>query len=84
MYNLMVLFSMSAKELKGASMNMRVFYFKQQIHICSDSFRPFIGSGDRLVPTAQSVAASLEWLASIRRVPVRDTAGMCGETPPHT
>src|SRR5712691_2544420 len=38
------------------------------------------GSGDRLVPAAQSVAASLDWLATIRRVPVpvleQETAGL--------
>src|SRR5712691_4332632 len=35
------------------------------------------GSGDRLVPAAQSVAASLDWLATIKRVPVseQETAG---------
>ena len=45
------------------------------------------GSGDRLVPAARTVAASLEWLASIRRVPVpgRDTSGFRHDSPPaHT
>ncbi len=44
------------------------------------------GYGDRLVPAAQSVAASLEWLATIRRVPVpvRDMTGMRDETGPDT
>ena len=44
------------------------------------------GSSDRLVPAAQSVAASLEWLATIRRVPVpaRETVGMRDRTRPGT
>jgi len=53
------------------------------VHRLSGRRYPFLvpdrsGSGDRLVPAAQSVAASIEWLATIRRVPVpvRDMAGM--------
>jgi hypothetical protein len=44
------------------------------------------GSGDRVVPAAQSVAASLEWLATIRRVPVpeRETVGVRDGVPPDT
>ena len=62
------------------------------VHRLSGRRYPFLvsadsGSGDRLVPAAQTVAASLDWLASIRRVPVpvRDTSGQCdGMTGPDT
>jgi hypothetical protein len=57
------------------------------VHRLSCRRYPFLvaaGSGDRLVPAAQSVADSLEWLASIRRVPVplleQKTAGMRDES----
>ena len=52
------------------------------VHRFSGRRYPFLvldgsGAGDRLVSAAQSVAASLDWLASIRRVPVLtgDTSG---------
>jgi hypothetical protein len=54
------------------------------VHRLSGRRYPFLvavgsGAGDRLVPAARSVAASLEWLAMVRRVPVpvRDLAGQC-------
>ena len=61
------------------------------VHRLTGRRYPFLvaaGSGDRLVPVAQSVTASLEWLATIRRVPVpdRDGARLHDETrpaPPH-
>src|SRR6202163_674180 len=43
------------------------------VHRLTGRRYPFLvpaGSGDRLLPAAQSVVASLEWLATIRRVPV--------------
>lgn len=59
------------------------------VHRLSGRRYPFLvpaGSGDRFVPVAQSVAASLDWLASIRRVPVpaRETVGMRDEAGPAT
>ena len=61
------------------------------VHRLSGRRYPFLvpagsGSGDRLVPAAQSVAASLDWLATIRRVPVpvRETAGLRDGTRPDT
>ena len=61
------------------------------VHRLSGRRYPFLqragaGSGDRLVPAARSVAASLEWLASLRRVPVpvRETSGLRDGTRPHT
>jgi hypothetical protein len=52
------------------------------VHRLSGRRYPFLvpadsGAGDRLVPAAHSVVASLDWLASIRRVPVPtgDTPG---------
>jgi len=57
------------------------------VHRLSGRRYPFLqrdgsGTGDRLVPVAQSVAASLDWLATIRRVPVpvREMAGERDET----
>ena len=61
------------------------------VHRLSGRRYPFLvaagsGAGDRLVPVAQSVAASLDWLANIRRVPVpvRETAGIRDGSPPDT
>ncbi len=57
------------------------------VHRLTGRRYPFLvpaGAGDRLVPAAQSVAASLEWLATIRRVPVpgRDGMGLPDEMRP--
>ena len=57
------------------------------VHRLTGRRYPFLvsaGAGDRLVPAARSVAASIEWLASIRRVPVpgRDGLGLHDETRP--
>lgn len=51
------------------------------VHRLTGRRYPFLvsaGSGDRLVPAAQSVAASLDWLAAVKRVsvPARETAGV--------
>lgn len=61
------------------------------VHRLSGRRYPFLvldgsGSGDRLVPAARSVSASLDWLATIRRVPlpVRDVATLHSETRPTT
>jgi hypothetical protein len=59
------------------------------VHRLTGRRYPFLvpaGSDDRLVPAAQSVAASLEWLATIRRVPVpvRETVGMRDGMAPDT
>ncbi len=61
------------------------------VHRLSGRRYPFLvaagaSSDDRLVPAAQSVVASLEWLATIKRVPVseRDMAGMRDGSPPDT
>jgi hypothetical protein len=52
------------------------------VHRLSGRRYPFLvldssGAGERLVPAARSVAASLDWLATVGRVPVpvRDTSG---------
>lgn len=55
------------------------------VHRLTGRRYPFLvaaGAGDRLVPAARSVAASIEWLATIQRVPVpgRDGAGLSDET----
>jgi hypothetical protein len=59
------------------------------VHRLSGRRYPFLlpaGAGDRVMPAAQSVSASLEWLATIRRVPVpaRELAKQDDETGPAT
>ena len=61
------------------------------VHRLSGRRYPFlvpvdVAAGDRLVPVARSVAASLEWLATVRRVPVpvRDVADARNEAGPAT
>jgi hypothetical protein len=59
------------------------------VHRLSGRRYPFLvsaGAGERMVPAAQSVESSLEWLATIRRVPVpeRELAALCDETGPAT
>ena len=61
------------------------------VHRLSGRRYPFLvaadsGAGDRLVPAARSVSASLDWLATVRRVqvPVRDVATRRDGTGPAT